>query len=144
MFVRLAAALNLEEELGRAEWTRNEGRVRDRDRLEDLLAARLAELALDEVVERLQAHRVLVARVRRADEAARGEQAEAMGMVYEDDGVLIARSASARTELCRSGRHRVSASTTRIFWARFSARRPARRGSRSARPAPRRSPPPPR
>lgn len=93
MFVRLAAALDLAEELGRAEWERNEGRVRDRERLEAVLADRLAALTLDEVVERLQAHRVLVARVRRADDAARGAQARAMGMVVEEDGMLIARSA---------------------------------------------------
>ncbi|MDQ0642706.1 CaiB/BaiF CoA transferase family protein [Microbacterium murale] len=93
MFARLATALDMEDELGREQWRRNEGRVRDRETLEALLAARLAQLSVDEIAERLQRHRVLIARVRRADEAAHGAQAAAMGMVFEDDGVLIARSA---------------------------------------------------
>lgn len=93
MFARLAAALDMEDELGREQWRRNEGRVNDRDALEAVLAERLARLTVDEIAERLQRHRVLIARVRRADEAAAGAQATAMGMVFEEDGVLIARSA---------------------------------------------------
>lgn len=93
MFARLATALDMEDELGRDQWRRNEGRVRDRETLESLLADRLSRLTVDEAADRLQRHRVLIARVRSADEAARGAQATAMGMVVEDDGVLIARSA---------------------------------------------------
>lgn len=93
MFVRLAEALDMQDELGGEQWRRNADRVRDRDRLEALLVERLATLPLEEVVERLQRHRVLVSRVRTADEAARGPQAAAMGMVVDDDGLLIARSA---------------------------------------------------
>lgn len=93
MFARLATALDMEDELGLEKWRRNEGRVRDRETLEALLADRLVRLSVDEIAERLQRHRVLIARVRQADEAARGAQAEAMGMVFDDDGLLIARSA---------------------------------------------------
>ena len=93
MFVRLAAALDMEDELGREQWVRNEGRVRDRETLEALLADRLAQFTVDEIAERLHRHRVLIARVRRADDAARDAQAAAMGMMFEEDGVLLARSA---------------------------------------------------
>ena len=93
MFARLATALGMPEELGLDRWRRNAGRVDDREALESVLAARISGLPVDEVVRRLQDHRVLVARVRRPDDAARGEQAAALGMIVDDDGILIARSA---------------------------------------------------
>ncbi|GAB3632729.1 CoA transferase [Microbacterium shaanxiense] len=104
MFARLATALDMEDELGREQWRRNEGRVRDRDALEAVLAERLARLTVDEIAERLQRHRVLIARVRRADEAAIGAQATAMGMMIEEDGVLIARSALGTNSTATLGR----------------------------------------
>ena len=93
MFVRLADALGLARELGRPEWRGNAGRVRERELLEPMIAARVAKLAVEEVVARLREHRVLVARVRRPDAAARDEQARALGLVDVDDGLLITRSA---------------------------------------------------
>ncbi|MGM1017912.1 MAG: CaiB/BaiF CoA transferase family protein [Actinomycetota bacterium] len=92
MFARLVEALDLGATLGDERWRRNAERVTDRERLETLLAARVAELTLDTIVERLRAHRVLVARVRRPEDAARSEQADALGLLVEDDGISIARS----------------------------------------------------
>lgn len=93
MFRRLAAALDLSTELARAQWRRNAGRVTDRATLEPILGARIAALRVDEVVRRLRDHRVLVAPVRRPDEAARGDHANALGLIVDDDGLLVARSA---------------------------------------------------
>jgi len=93
MFARLVAALDLGAELGGDRWSGNAARVEGRDRLERVLAARVRELALDDVVERLRAARVLVARVRSPEEAARGAQSEALGIIEHDDGVSVARSA---------------------------------------------------
>lgn len=93
MFARLVTALDLGDALGGAQWAGNRSRVEGRDELEGILAARVASLPLDTVVERLQAARVLVARVRTPEEAARGPQAEALGLIEHDDGVSVARSA---------------------------------------------------
>ncbi len=93
MFARLVTALDLGDALGGSEWAGNRARVEGRDELEGILAARVASLPLDEVVERLQAARVLVARVRTPEQAARGPQAEALGLIEHDDGVSVARSA---------------------------------------------------
>lgn len=93
MFARLVGALGLEEVLGGERWAGNQARVEGRDELEAVLAARVGELTLDDVVARLQAARVLVARVRSPEDAASGEQAAASGLIEHDDGVSIARSA---------------------------------------------------
>ncbi|MDQ0727791.1 CoA transferase [Microbacterium sp. W4I20] len=93
MFARLVSALDLGEPLGTDRWAGNQARVEDRDELEAVLAARVRSLELDEVVARLKAARVLVARVRSPEEAAAGEQAAALGLIEHDDGVSIARSA---------------------------------------------------
>lgn len=93
MFARLVAALELGDEVGGARWARNQDRVEGRDELEAILAARVAALPVGAVVERLKAARVLVARVRSPEEAARGSQADALGLIEHDDGVSIARSA---------------------------------------------------
>ncbi|WP_350350838.1 CoA transferase [Microbacterium sp. A8/3-1] len=93
MFARLVGALDLGEALGGARWAGNQARVEGRDELEAALAARVGGLTLDEVVTRLKAARVLVARVRSPEEAAAGEQAAALGLIEHDDGVSIARSA---------------------------------------------------
>lgn len=92
MFVRLATALEMTETLGLETWRDNAGRVADRATLEATLAARLTAMAVDDIVARLQRHRVLVARVRRPDEAAAEAQAMAIGAVVDDGGMLVARS----------------------------------------------------
>jgi len=93
MFARLVAALDLDEALGAERWRRNEARVAGRDELEAVIGARVAAFSLDEILERLRAARVLVARVRTPEEAAHGEHAASLGLVVEDDGISIARSA---------------------------------------------------
>lgn len=93
MFARLVSALDLGEPLGADRWAGNQARVEGRDELEAVLAGRVRGLTLDEVVIRLKAARVLVARVRSPEEAAAGEQAAALGLIEYDDGVSIARSA---------------------------------------------------
>jgi len=95
MFARLVAALDLDDELGGERWSGNRARVEGRDELERVLAARVGALPLEAVVDRLRAARVLVARVRSPEEAARGEQARALGLIDDDDGVAVARSALA-------------------------------------------------
>lgn len=97
MFQRLVKALDLGEMLGRREWKGNAARVADRAQIEALLSERVAQLSVDEILDRLRAHRVLVAPVISPDAAARSEQSRALDMVVEDAGVLIPRSALAAT-----------------------------------------------
>lgn len=104
MFARLVEALGLGAELGGEHWARNRARVEGRERLEAVLAARVAGMPLDEVVARLEAARVLVARVRTPEEAAAGEQATALGLIERDDGVAIARSALGTNGTAHLGR----------------------------------------
>lgn len=91
MFQRLVAALELAEQLGGDEWAGNADRVAGRDRLESFVQAAVGRLAVDEVLARLRAHRVLVAPVLSPDEAARSEQARALGVVVDEGGVLVTR-----------------------------------------------------
>ncbi|MCP2635428.1 CoA transferase [Microbacterium sp. HD4P20] len=93
MFARLVEALELGATLGAERWRHNRARVAERDEVEAILGARIAGLVVDEVVERLRAARVLAARVRTPEEAAHGELAASLGLITEDDGVSIARSA---------------------------------------------------
>lgn len=93
MFQRMITALGLDADLGRDAWRGNAGRVADRHEVEAILQARVADLTVDDVVSRLRDHRVLVAPVRKADDAARSEQATALDVIEDDDGLLIARSA---------------------------------------------------
>ena len=93
MFARLVAALGLEGALGAERWKHNQERVAGRDELEAIISARVAELTVAEVGELLRAARVLVSQVRTPEEAARGEHAAALGLVHDDDGVMISRSA---------------------------------------------------
>lgn len=93
MFVRLAAALELTEELGAERWAGNAARVADRDEIEEILGHRLAARTTADVVERLQRHRVLVAPVLTPDSAATSPQAQALGLVQRDRDLLITRSA---------------------------------------------------
>lgn len=98
MFARLVSALDLGDSLGGERWAGNQARVESRDELEEVLAARVGVLTLDDVVTRLQAARVLVARMRSPEEAAAGEQAAALGLIEHDEGVSIARSALGTNE----------------------------------------------
>lgn len=93
MFQRLTRALDLDVELSDPKWLSNAGRVQDRDELEAVVAARVEELTVEQVLECLREHRVLGAPVRTPDDAARSEQARALGLIDDDDGLLIARSA---------------------------------------------------
>lgn len=93
MFARLVTALDLADTLGDERWRRNQARVAGREELEAIVGSRVAALSLDEVVERLKGARVLVARVRTPEEAAHGPHAASLGLVFDDDGVSIARSA---------------------------------------------------
>jgi crotonobetainyl-CoA:carnitine CoA-transferase CaiB-like acyl-CoA transferase len=95
MFERLVRALELTEQLGRPEWRRNAQRVSDRIEIEEHLTGRLAQLGVDEVLQRLREHRVLVAPVVAPDVAARTEQARALDLILEDGGLLVPRSALA-------------------------------------------------
>lgn len=104
MFARLVTALGLDEELGGERWAGNRSRVEGREQLEAVLAARLGLLPSDEVVVRLEAARVLVARVRSPEEAAAGEQAAALGLIEHDEGVSVARSALGTNGTARLGR----------------------------------------
>ncbi|MCR2824777.1 CaiB/BaiF CoA transferase family protein [Microbacterium sp. zg.Y909] len=93
MFVRLVAALELEQSLGDERWRTNDARVVGREAVERILGERTAQLTVDEIVTRLRAGRVLVARVRTPEQAADGAHAADLGLVFDDDGVTIARSA---------------------------------------------------
>lgn len=93
MFERLVHALDAQDQLGRDAWRRNAGRVTDRVLLEDRLQEIVTRLSVDEVVARLRERGVLAAHVRSPDEAARSEQAHALGLVTDDEGLLVSRSA---------------------------------------------------
>ncbi|WP_431075192.1 CaiB/BaiF CoA transferase family protein [Microbacterium phyllosphaerae] len=93
MFARLVTALDLGDVLGRPRWADNQARVEGRDELEAVVGSRVGSLAVDTVVSRLQEARVLVARVRTPEDAARGPQSRALDLIEHDDGVSIARSA---------------------------------------------------
>jgi crotonobetainyl-CoA:carnitine CoA-transferase CaiB-like acyl-CoA transferase len=104
MFARLVQALDLGDTLGGDRWAGNQARVEGRVELERVLGECVSALSVDAVVERLQAARVLVARVRSPEDAARGPQAEALGLIEHDDGVSIARSALSTNGTARLAR----------------------------------------
>lgn len=104
MFARLVSALDLGDVLGGAQWAGNQARVEGREELEAVLAERVGGMPLDAVVGCLQAARVLVARVRTPEDAARGPQADALGLIEHDDGVSIARSALSTNGTARLAR----------------------------------------
>jgi crotonobetainyl-CoA:carnitine CoA-transferase CaiB-like acyl-CoA transferase len=92
MFVRLVDSLDASETLGREGWKRNAGRVADRENVDAALQDAVGRRTVEELLTRLRAHRVLVAPVRTPAEAARSEQAAALGLITDDDGLLIPRS----------------------------------------------------
>ncbi|MDN5917885.1 MAG: CoA transferase [Pseudonocardia sp.] len=104
MFVRLATALDLSDELSPPEWAGNAGRVANRSALEEVIERALAGMDVADAIDRLRAHRVLAARVRDVGEAARSDQATALGLVEDDQGVLVARSALGANGTRRLGR----------------------------------------
>lgn len=92
MWERLRHALGLGDAARRHGWQTNEQRVADRDRVDAALAEAIAERSVDEVVEVLEAHNVLVAPVRTVEQALRSEQAEALDIVFERGGAVFSRT----------------------------------------------------
>lgn len=92
MFIRLIDSLDAHETLEREDWRSNAARVIDREDVDAALQDLVGRLSVEELLQRLRAHRVLVAPVRTPAEAARSDQAAALGMITDDDGLLIPRS----------------------------------------------------
>ncbi|GAB3568768.1 CaiB/BaiF CoA-transferase family protein [Amycolatopsis endophytica] len=104
MFTRLTKALDLQAELSRPEWAGNAGRVAGRDAIEDVLGRALAVMHSADALGRLRDHGVLAAPVLGVGEAARSAQTAALGLVTEDDGLLLARSPLSANGTRRLGR----------------------------------------
>lgn len=92
MYRRLVGSLDAEQALGRDAWQGNAGRVAAREEIEAELQAIIAGYTVDDLLERLREHGVLVAPVRTPGEAARSEQAAALGLITNDGGLLVPRS----------------------------------------------------
>lgn len=97
MYRRLVVSLDAQQMLGRVSWQGNAGRVADRDDLEAVLQTIIDGFTIDELLERLREHGVLVAPVRTPGEAARSEQAAALGLITDDEGLWVPRSPLAPT-----------------------------------------------
>ncbi|MDQ6523310.1 CoA transferase [Nocardioides sp. LHD-245] len=91
MFQRLITALDLAAPLGGPQWRTNADRVTGRDRVERVVQEAVGRFTVEEVVGRLRRHGVLVAPVLDPDQAARSEQARALGLTTEHDGVVMTR-----------------------------------------------------
>jgi crotonobetainyl-CoA:carnitine CoA-transferase CaiB-like acyl-CoA transferase len=92
MWRRLCEALGLDHAAANPGWSTNGLRVEDRARVEEALVRGLAGLTVAEVVERLEAHQVLVAPVKTVQEAFESEHAQATGNVFDCRGTVFARS----------------------------------------------------
>jgi crotonobetainyl-CoA:carnitine CoA-transferase CaiB-like acyl-CoA transferase len=92
MYRRLVESLDAVEQLGGETWRGNAGRVAGRDDLEAELQKIVADSTVEDLLTRLREHGVLVAPVRTPTEAARSEQAAAMGLVIDDEGLMVPRS----------------------------------------------------
>lgn len=92
MFVRLVESLDAGATLGRDEWRSNAARVAARADVDAAVQDAVGRLPVEALLHRLRTHRVLVAPVRTPAEAARSDQAAALGMITDDDGLLIPRS----------------------------------------------------
>lgn len=92
MFTRLVEALDAQHALGRPDWGRNAARVAARDEVDAAIQDAVGRLTVDELLTRLRTHRVLVAPVRTPAEGARSAQSAALGLITEDNGLLIPRS----------------------------------------------------
>lgn len=104
MWRRLCAALSLAEGELPAAWATNAGRVADRDAVEAAIAAAVGTLPGAEVIARLQRHGVLVAPVTSVGDAARSEQAQALGQVVADGDARFSRSPLAASGTAALGR----------------------------------------
>ncbi len=104
MFVRLVDSLDAQDVLGGEGWSRNADRVAARDHVDAALQDAVGRLTVDQLVQRLREHRVLVAPVRTPAEAARSEQAAALGLITDDGGLLVPRSPLAPTGTRELGR----------------------------------------
>jgi crotonobetainyl-CoA:carnitine CoA-transferase CaiB-like acyl-CoA transferase len=92
MFARLVDALDAGDTLGRPEWDRNAARVTAREDVDAAIQNAVGRLAVDELLTRLRTQRVLVAPVRTPAEAAGSAQSAALGLITDDNGLLIPRS----------------------------------------------------
>ncbi|GAA1692679.1 CoA transferase [Mycolicibacterium murale] len=92
MFTRLVDALDAGATLGRREWAGNAARVSARAEVDAAIQDAVGRFTVAELLDRLRAHRVLVAPVRTPAEAARSAQAAALGLITDDGGLLIPRS----------------------------------------------------
>ncbi|ANW63015.1 hypothetical protein BCA37_04785 [Mycobacterium sp. djl-10] len=92
MFTRLVDALGAGATLGRREWAGNAARVSARAEVDAAIQDAVGRFTVAELLDRLRAHRVLVAPVRTPAEAARSAQAAALGLITDDGGLLIPRS----------------------------------------------------
>lgn len=97
MYARLVESLDARQALGRDAWRGNAGRVAERDQVEDALQGLIDLFTVDELLDRLRAHGVLVAPVRTPTDAARSEQSAALGLITDDGGLLVPRSPLAPT-----------------------------------------------
>ena len=104
MFTRLVTALDANATLGRSDWRGNAARVTAREDVDAAIQAAVGCLTVDELLNRLRAHRVLVAPVRTPADAARSEQSAALGLITDDGGLLIPRSPLAPTGTRQLGR----------------------------------------
>ena len=86
------AELDARATLGRPDWSGNAVRVSARDDVDAAILEAVGHLTVAELLDRLRAHRVLVAPVRTPAEAARSAQSAALGLITDDDGMLVPRS----------------------------------------------------
>lgn len=92
MFSRLRTALRIPDEDVEPSWATNPGRVADRERVEATVQECVGQLSTDEVVRVLRGNGVLVAKVMTPEEAVHSEQARALRLATNHDGILYARS----------------------------------------------------
>lgn len=104
MWRRLCTALDLEDAAANAAWATNAGRVADRDAVEARIAEVTDPQTCAEVIARLQAGGVLVAPVMDVGDAARSEQAQALGQVVREGDHLFSRSPLAASGTAHLGR----------------------------------------
>lgn len=97
MYARLVSALDAETTLGFDRWRGNAGRVAEREQVETALQKIIGRFSVDELLATLRANGVLAAPVRTPADAARSEQATALGLIAEDRGLRVPRSPLAAT-----------------------------------------------
>lgn len=85
VFSRLCRALVLDDLSAQAEYAENAGRVANRDRLAEAIAARTRQFSADDLLARLREHGVPAAPIHSVASAARDPQAVASGMLRRAD-----------------------------------------------------------